>query len=257
MINNIVLAFSPFKTISVVLSDTSNVKDLENYLLTLFPPGNYLLSHLSGKLVHPEDTLISLSNYYKYSNGSNLCMFRYVPRILGGKGGFGSQLRAAGGRMSSRKKRGEEENKSSCRDLNGRRIRTTNEAKALIKYLETAPIRKREILEKRRQKLEAIIDAEPLSKRIKFDDNEFFEKNEIIIDDVKSAVKLAMLKKIKHDSKVSLTNNFDKINSFSTLSKERSSNNVCLEALNSTDKVSKRFNKWDQEDFSSSNDDIV
>lgn len=30
---------------------------------------------------------------------------RLVPKVLGGKGGFGSQLRAAGGRMSSHKVR--------------------------------------------------------------------------------------------------------------------------------------------------------
>jgi hypothetical protein len=46
-------------------------------------------------------------------------------RFLGGKGGFGSQLRAAGGRMSS----GKNTNNDSCRDLNGRRLRTLQEAK--------------------------------------------------------------------------------------------------------------------------------
>lgn len=45
-------------------------------------------------------------------------------RILGGKGGFGSQLRAAGGRMSS----GKATNTDSCRDLSGRRLSTIKEA---------------------------------------------------------------------------------------------------------------------------------
>lgn len=45
-------------------------------------------------------------------------------RVRGGKGGFGSQLRAAGGRMSS----GKNTNNDSCRDLNGRRLRTLQEA---------------------------------------------------------------------------------------------------------------------------------
>lgn len=45
-------------------------------------------------------------------------------RMLGGKGGFGSQLRAAGGRMSS----GKATNVDSCRDLSGRRISTIKEA---------------------------------------------------------------------------------------------------------------------------------
>lgn len=46
---------------------------------------------------------------------------------LGGKGGFGSMLRAQGGKMSARKG---EENNDSCRDLNGRRLSTVKEARA-------------------------------------------------------------------------------------------------------------------------------
>lgn len=46
-------------------------------------------------------------------------------RILGGKGGFGSMLRAQGGRMNAQKTT----NFEACRDLQGRRIRTVNDAK--------------------------------------------------------------------------------------------------------------------------------
>lgn len=45
-------------------------------------------------------------------------------RILGGKGGFGANLRAAGGRMNASKST----NFDSCRDLNGRRLGTIKEA---------------------------------------------------------------------------------------------------------------------------------
>ena len=55
-----------------------------------------------------------------------LVSLRLSPRLRGGKGGFGSQLRAAGGRMSSQKT----SNNDSCRDLNGRRLSTIKEAKA-------------------------------------------------------------------------------------------------------------------------------
>ena len=46
-------------------------------------------------------------------------------RLLGGKGGFGSMLRAQGGKMASQKTT----NFEACRDLNGRRLRTIKEAK--------------------------------------------------------------------------------------------------------------------------------
>lgn len=45
-------------------------------------------------------------------------------RVRGGKGGFGTQLRAAGGRMAG----GKGANKDSCRDLSGRRLSTLKEA---------------------------------------------------------------------------------------------------------------------------------
>lgn len=62
-----------------------------------------------------------------------LITLRLVPRLRGGKGGFGSQLRAAGGRMSSQKT----SNNDSCRDLSGRRLSTIKEAKKCVRYLLT------------------------------------------------------------------------------------------------------------------------
>ncbi len=47
-----------------------------------------------------------------------------VPRLRGGKGGFGANLRSAGGRMSASKST----NFDSCKDLNGRRLGTIKEA---------------------------------------------------------------------------------------------------------------------------------
>lgn len=55
----------------------------------------------------------------------DLVSFRLYAPVLGGKGGFGSQLRAAGGRMSSQKT----SNNDSCRDLSGRRLSTLKQAK--------------------------------------------------------------------------------------------------------------------------------
>lgn len=46
-------------------------------------------------------------------------------QLKGGKGGFGSQLKAQGGRMANKKTT----NMESCRDLSGRRLKTVNDAK--------------------------------------------------------------------------------------------------------------------------------
>ena len=71
-----------------------------------------------------ETQLGSLLSSESVSVGQHDVFLELCVRMRGGKGGFGSQLRAAGGRMSS----GKNTNNDSCRDLNGRRLRTIQEA---------------------------------------------------------------------------------------------------------------------------------
>jgi hypothetical protein len=78
--------------------------------------------------------------------------------MCGGKGGFGSQLRAAGGRMSSRKKRNQGDNNASSRNLDGRRIRTVTEAKSLAEYLTVKPEMEKKEKEARRKRWEEVIE---------------------------------------------------------------------------------------------------
>ncbi|KAK8107075.1 uncharacterized protein PG998_009088 [Apiospora kogelbergensis] len=84
--------------------------------------------------------------------------FRLSAPLCGGKGGFGSQLRAAGGRMSSKRKKTGRENDSS-RNLDGRRLRTVNEAKALAEYLAIKPEMEQKEREKRMERWQKIVDA--------------------------------------------------------------------------------------------------
>lgn len=99
---------------------------------------------LSELLSSPNDDFVSL---------------RLSVPLCGGKGGFGSQLRAAGGRMSSKKKRNQGENNSSSRNLDGRRLRTVNEAKSLAEYLAIKPEMDKKEREKRRERWQQIVDA--------------------------------------------------------------------------------------------------
>jgi len=118
-------------------------------------------------------------------------------------------------------------NNDSCRDLNGRRLSTIKEAKKLAEYLEGEPARKRATAEAQKAKLEALerklgIDgqstnrgnatgppnsngAEPqtlVGKKHRFDDTEYLEQGREIVDNVKSAVTLGLLRK-KKKAKVS------------------------------------------------------
>ncbi|KAJ4356356.1 uncharacterized protein N0V89_004388 [Didymosphaeria variabile] len=95
---------------------------------------------VSSLLSSASDTFISL---------------RLTVPLCGGKGGFGSILRAQGGRMSSRKKKQGEVNGSS-RNLDGRRLRTVAEAKTLAEYLAIKPEMDKREKEERRKRWEDI-----------------------------------------------------------------------------------------------------
>jgi hypothetical protein len=96
---------------------------------------------VSSLLSSPSDTFLSL---------------RLTVPLCGGKGGFGSILRAQGGRMSSRKKKQGDVNGSS-RNLDGRRLRTVTEAKVLAEYLAIKPEMEQREKDERRKKWEDIV----------------------------------------------------------------------------------------------------
>lgn len=100
---------------------------------------------ISTLLASPEDTLLSL---------------RLSRRLCGGKGGFGSQLRAAGGRMSSRKNRNSNVNPNgSNRNLDGRRLRTVDEAKKLAEYLAIKPEMEKKEREERKKRWQEVVES--------------------------------------------------------------------------------------------------
>lgn len=89
----------------------------------------------------------------------DLLPLRLSHPTLGGKGGFGSQLRAAGGRMSSKRKKNRGDENGSSRNLEGRRLRTVTEAKALAEFLAIKPEMEQKEKEKRRERWTAIVEA--------------------------------------------------------------------------------------------------
>lgn len=120
--NVVVSSFAPFPTLTLAVpasTQTSDILPLLNEKYPLLPSSDLFLSLHSG-VTSEHSPVSSLCEH-----GSNLVTFRLSPRLVGGKGGFGSQLRAAGGRMSSQKTN----NNDSCRDLSGRRLSTIKEAK--------------------------------------------------------------------------------------------------------------------------------
>ncbi|EKM58480.1 uncharacterized protein PHACADRAFT_252831 [Phanerochaete carnosa HHB-10118-sp] len=209
-ISVLVSAFPPFPTLSISAPADTCFADLYDLLTERYQhlprkdlsELDLLFTPHSGPIPSPETSVASLLD----DVDSGLVTLRLIPRLRGGKGGFGSQLRAAGGRMSSQKT----SNNDSCRDLSGRRLSTIKEAKKLAEYIESEPLRKQAEKEAKRAKLEALerklgMDAksssgssEPLAgKKHRLDDGEFLIEHQEIVDNVKSAVAAGLLKKKK------------------------------------------------------------
>ncbi|KAG6024743.1 hypothetical protein E4U19_003541 [Claviceps sp. Clav32 group G5] len=142
-------------TLVVPTSEDTTISQLREEIVGRLPVSDHrlIITTLSNRQL-PEVSEAPISTYLSSSQDEFLSLRLAVP-LCGGKGGFGSQLRAAGGRMSSRKKN--QENHGSSRNLDGRRLRVVNEAKALAKFIETKPDMEKKEKEKRRERLEQIV----------------------------------------------------------------------------------------------------
>ncbi|KAK4051545.1 hypothetical protein OIV83_002685 [Microbotryomycetes sp. JL201] len=194
----IVSTFAPFPSVSLALPTTTPVSALAYVLSPLCPlEQQYLSLTNSRRLPTTSDAPLS-----SLSDDSAAPLYvRLSIRLPGGKGGFASQLRAQGGRMSSNKAT----NNDSCRDLNGRRLSTIKEAQKLAEYIQSAPVREQAQKAQAQAKLDALnaeiqrLSGEGGQKR-RLEDNEYIEQSKEIVEGVKDAVKLAMLKKRKKNN---------------------------------------------------------
>ncbi|KAF7540401.1 hypothetical protein G7Z17_g12200 [Cylindrodendrum hubeiense] len=143
-------------TLVLPLPSSTTITELRNQIDERLPTtqSRLIITTISNKQL-PAESDIPISDYLSTTKDDFLSLRLAVP-LCGGKGGFGSQLRAAGGRMSSRKKKNQEDHGSS-RNLDGRRLRTVNEAKALAEYLAIKPEMEKKEKEKRRERWEQIV----------------------------------------------------------------------------------------------------
>ncbi|CAH0381971.1 unnamed protein product [Bemisia tabaci] len=110
---------------------------------------------------------------------------RMVPKLCGGKGGFGSMLRAIGAQIEKTT------NREACRDLSGRRLRDINEEQRLKNWIAQQADREREAEERKKKKLEKLL-REP---KHEFKDEKYTEERlklaETITDSVEQGFKAA------------------------------------------------------------------
>ncbi|CAL1607440.1 unnamed protein product [Knipowitschia caucasica] len=98
-----------------------------------------------------------LSDFYVVCNGRVLeqdqsldhgLVYRLEPRLRGGKGGFGSMLRALGAQIEKTT------NREACRDLSGRRLRDVNHEKEMAEWLKKQSEREAEKEQRRLEKIQ-------------------------------------------------------------------------------------------------------
>lgn len=149
-------------TLSFALPSTASISDLTDKVASYLPASisleRLILTTTNNKQILASSASLQSLVTREDGSASTLLPIRLSVPLCGGKGGFGSQLRAAGGRMASKRKRNQGDNNSSSRNLDGRRLRTVNEAKALAEYLAVKPEMDKQEKEERRRRWQAVVE---------------------------------------------------------------------------------------------------
>nr|CAD7408374.1 unnamed protein product [Timema cristinae] len=171
-VKTIALEMDGFRRNSIYLSlnkDEITFSDILTQLHEINPcinQGQFYLLH-NGRVVRETDVITDA--------GSTVYV---VHRLVGGKGGFGSMLRAIGAQIEKTT------NREACRDLSGRRLRDINEEKRLKNWIAQQAEREQEVVERRRKKLERLC-AEP---RHEFKDKDYEQERSQLVENVSNAV---------------------------------------------------------------------
>ncbi|KAK9540999.1 hypothetical protein VZT92_003413 [Zoarces viviparus] len=122
---------------------------------SLFPDGS-LVRDVLDRFVQ-QHGLSSSTDFYVVRNGrvSHLedalqsgAVYHLEPRLRGGKGGFGSMLRALGAQIEKTT------NREACRDLSGRRLRDVNHEKEMAEWLQQQTEREAQKEQRRVERLQ-------------------------------------------------------------------------------------------------------
>ena len=128
------------------------------------------------------DFKLKSSDFYLTKCSDNV--YQVKLRLLGGKGGFGSQLRAQGNKMSSKKRAG---NYEACRSLNGQRLRVQKQTKMIEEYLAKEPERLSKREQEIREKMQKYLEAP--DKKVMFSDPDYLKLCRKLVDSTEDAVR--------------------------------------------------------------------
>lgn len=267
-INLLITSFSGLglpRTLNIPISANSRICDVIRAIYARLPSNvdsNLVISTTSNKLLRASDEA-SIQTLLP-DNTATFLPLRISARLCGGKGGFGSQLRAAGGRMSSKKNRDRQDQNGSNRNLDGRRLRTVDEAKRLAEYLATKPEMEKKEKEERRKRWEAVIDAaEATEAKIKAGkmgsnqgrlDAEYVESKEAAEEKIREAVQKAMRDQMLMDERTGSESSAEDREG-SDSDEQGTSSSGQEQAGPSKASESRTFFGWDEEDHDMSEDE--
>ncbi|XP_049900907.1 splicing regulator SDE2 [Epinephelus moara] len=142
---------------------------------------------------------VSSSDFYVIRNGrrSQLedplqqgAIYHLEPRLCGGKGGFGSMLRALGAQIEKTT------NREACRDLSGRRLRDVNHEKEMAEWLKKQAEREAEKEQRRLERLQRKL-SEP---KHQFSDPEYQQQCHDLSERLEDSVIKGLLRALSHAS---------------------------------------------------------
>ncbi|KAL5236237.1 hypothetical protein ACI65C_003647 [Semiaphis heraclei] len=194
-------------------------------------------------------TGMSQKDFYLLFNGKILNenviqngIVHIVPRIMGGKGGFGSMLRAIGAQIEKTT------NREACRDLSGRRLRDINEEKRVKDFLAKGGPNTEDPEERKKRKLQRLCQAPKTEFKDEHYEKHMSEMTESVSDAIECGFKagtseIPTKKKIKskgyYDSDLDTDSSSDELDekkvSSESINKERPD-----EELEETENVNKR-----------------
>lgn len=207
---NVLVSPSPFNKSSSCrsFSSESTLSDVLSYFTSSILPDSYQTSDLSqqfwwsfasGKLLPSPSTPLQsiLSNYTRDVS------LRLNFRLLGGKGGFGSMLRAQGGRMSKKSNKAGNSNteKDNYRTIDGRRYKSIRQAKELSAYLDMKNIKAKEKLKQKKEKYRNIIAKAPSSSSSSGNSNptlydpDYLEETATLTSNIKNSIQQSLQSK--------------------------------------------------------------
>ncbi|XP_071435766.1 splicing regulator SDE2 [Pithys albifrons albifrons] len=153
------------------------------------PPGGGSVYHLrrarARELNIPEENLYVKCNGQLANDEDVLqsgAVYSLEPRLCGGKGGFGSMLRALGAQIEKTT------NREACRDLSGRRLRDVNHEKAMAEWVKKQAEREAEKEQRRLERLQRKL-AEP---RHTFTDPEYERQYREMAERQEEAIRIGL-----------------------------------------------------------------